>query len=134
VLCIGTPTIFESLPVRFSRYLLDIDDRFAQFYSEELFTKFNMFNNHFFSSPEAFRAFLDKSNDLFILIDPPYGGIVKLIAHTIKQLLQMTENKKSVTIFLFYPYFIEYWVSQWFPFFNMLDYKVSDLEYSSQNF
>jgi len=125
VLCIGTPTIFENLPGHISRYLLDIDDRFSQFYNEQLYTKFNMFNNHFFTSPEAFREFLNKSENLFILIDPPYGGLVKLTAHTLKQIFKMTENKKTVSIFLFYPYFIEPWVNKWLPSFNMLDYKVN---------
>ena len=45
-----------------------------------------MFNNHFFdlNQKENYLKFIQKSNKLLIVIDPPYGGIVKLIANTIE--------------------------------------------------
>lgn len=45
-----------------------------------------MFNNHFFSSDkkENYLSFLKKSKNLLLIVDPPYGGIVKLIANTIE--------------------------------------------------
>lgn len=86
------------------------------------------------------------SNRLFVLVDPPYGGLVKLIAHTIKQLKDGNQSlneiiwlwlgfgfqefgKADFHVFLVYPYFIESWIKKWLPEFNMLDYKVS---YSNQ--
>ena len=45
-----------------------------------------MFNNHFFvlNQKESYFNFLNKSTKLLIVIDPPYGGIVKLIANSLE--------------------------------------------------
>jgi hypothetical protein len=125
VLCIGTPSIFESLTVstpHLATYLLDLDDRLTQFYSSAHFTQYNMFNNHFFDSKEPFDTFMKKSKNLLVCIDPPYGGIVKLIGNTVNLL---KGQGVKVSLFLFYPYFNEVWINRWLPEFKMLDYKVS---------
>jgi hypothetical protein len=45
-----------------------------------------MFNNHFFvlNQKESYFDFLNKSKKLLLVIDPPYGGIVKLIANSLE--------------------------------------------------
>ena len=54
-----------------------------QFYDENEFVKFNMFNNHFFYGKDNFLKFIEKAKNLFVLIDPPYGGFVKLVANSL---------------------------------------------------
>uniref|UniRef100_A0A1A7WN14 Zinc finger, CCHC domain containing 4 n=1 Tax=Iconisemion striatum TaxID=60296 RepID=A0A1A7WN14_9TELE len=56
VLCVGTPRLQELIKVRnleqksrsMKSLLLDIDLRYAQFYSQDEFCHYNMFNHHFF--------------------------------------------------------------------------------------
>lgn len=68
------------------KFLLDIDDRLTQFYTDREFAQHNMFNNHFFENRQDFDQFLGESKNLLICMDPPFGGIVKLIANTINQI------------------------------------------------
>jgi len=82
-------SVFECLPeskVGMRKFLLDIDDRLTQFYTEKEFAQHNMFNNHFFNNRQGFDEFLAQSKNLLVCCDPPFGGIVKLIANTIQQI------------------------------------------------
>ena len=83
------------------RHLLDIDDRLTQFYSEDQFTQYNMFNNHFFNDRAGFENFVDKSKNVLICMDPPFGGIVKLIANTI-QLIKKGKLKRKRSMMIYY--------------------------------
>lgn len=94
------------------------------FYDETQFQKYNMFNNFFFYDREMYETFLSKAKNILILIDPPYGGLVKLISNTIKSILENLSDKKT-SIFLIYPYYMENWITNWLCDFKMLDYKVS---------
>lgn len=138
--------MFEKLDdknLKISRYLLDIDPRFSQFYNDTIFSRYNMFNNHFFTENKNYLKFLNNSKKILILVDPPYGGIIKLIAKTFesikKSIFKLIQfifyhqiiviyyldlNHDNISFFLFYPYFNETWIKTWMPDFNMLDYKV----------
>lgn len=83
-----------------------------------------MFNNHFFSEKDNYLKFLKDSKNILLIIDPPYGGIVKLIANTITQIKADCDHNNISTI-LFYPYFTENWVKKWLSNFQMIDFKVS---------
>ncbi|XP_061778461.1 rRNA N6-adenosine-methyltransferase ZCCHC4-like [Nerophis ophidion] len=59
VLCVGTPILHELIKLEkletpestpMKSLLLDIDFRYAQFYSQDEFCHYNMFNHHFFDS------------------------------------------------------------------------------------
>ena len=138
-------SIFEMLSdSKVNRMLLDIDDRFVNFiafvliiflnfiisfkqmmfYDETQFQKYNMFNNFFFYDKKYLENFSVKAKNILILIDPPYGGLVKLISNTIKSILDNFSDK-NVSVFLIYPYFMENWIKNWLCDFKMLDYKVS---------
>merc|ERR1719357_1913406 len=64
-LCVGTPRLQELIKLRnveqkhepMKSLLLDIDFRYAQFYSQDEFCHYNMFNHHFFNG-EASSAVL----------------------------------------------------------------------------
>ena len=98
------------------------------FYDVNDFVKFNMFNCHFFkdsSHKQAYLDFMARSEKLTIIIDPPYGGMVKLIANTIEKLKKDFKGQASnLTIMVFYPYFIEPWINKWLPDLKMVDYRV----------
>jgi hypothetical protein len=85
-----------------------------------------MFNNHLFESPNHFNTFIKKTrNNLLIIIDPPYGGLVKLIANTLNNIKEQFKNDIDISILLFYPYFTENWICKWLPTLKMIDFKVS---------
>jgi hypothetical protein len=96
----------------------------AQFYENNLFLRYNMFNHHFFHDKQSYLKFLNKSNNLLIVIDPPFGGLIKLIAHSIEKIKNELPNK-NVSIILFYHYFNETWIKKWLPDLKMIDYKVN---------
>jgi len=75
-----------------------------------------------------------------LIIDPPFGGLVDVIANGIKQLWELigTGNQSyivtyriivihffaEITTFLIFPYFLESHVLKSLPNFIMLDYEV----------
>ncbi|XP_036620539.1 rRNA N6-adenosine-methyltransferase ZCCHC4 isoform X2 [Trichosurus vulpecula] len=117
VLCVGTP-------------------RYSQFYTEESFCHYNMFNHHFFDGKAALeicRKFLqaDKGVRLILVTDPPFGGLVEPLAVTFRKFMDMwreeqspDNNSKELPLFWIFPYFFESRILQFFPSFSMLDYQV----------
>ncbi|XP_039693995.1 rRNA N(6)-adenosine-methyltransferase ZCCHC4 isoform X3 [Pteropus medius] len=147
VLCVGTPSCFrlhELIRLKASgdkksnikSLLLDIDFRYSQFYVEDSFCHYNMFNHHFFDGKAALevcRTFLqeDKGEGVIMVTDPPFGGLVEPLAVTFKKLIAMWKegqsqdnNHKELPIFWIFPYFFESRICQFFPSFCMLDYQV----------
>lgn len=58
-----------------------------QFYTNNEFLLYNMFNNHFFESEgeSTFNNFLKRGKDkLALIIDPPFGGKIEVLACTLK--------------------------------------------------
>ncbi|XP_070228328.1 rRNA N6-adenosine-methyltransferase ZCCHC4 isoform X2 [Bos mutus] len=117
VLCVGTP-------------------RYSQFYMEDSFCHYNMFNHHFFDGKAALevcKTFLqeDKGEGVIMVTDPPFGGLVEPLAVTFKKLIAMWKeghsqdnSQKELPIFWIFPYFFESRICQFFPSFCMLDYQV----------
>ncbi|XP_023579492.1 zinc finger CCHC domain-containing protein 4 isoform X5 [Octodon degus] len=143
VLCVGTPRLHELIRLTTSggkksnlkSLLLDIDFRYSQFYMEDSFCHYNMFNHHFFDGKPALevcRAFLqeDKGDGVIMVTDPPFGGLVEPLAITFKKLIGMwkegqsqDDSQQEMPIFWIFPYFLEARICQFFPSFCMLDYQ-----------
>ncbi|XP_047712793.1 rRNA N6-adenosine-methyltransferase ZCCHC4 [Prionailurus viverrinus] len=144
VLCVGTPRLHELIRLKASgdeksnikSLLLDIDFRYSQFYMEDSFCRYNMFNHHFFDGKAALevcRTFLqeDKGEGVIMVTDPPFGGLVEPLAVTFKKLIAMWKegqsqdsSHKELPVFWIFPYFFESRIRQFFPSFCMLDYQV----------
>ena len=78
-----------------------------QFYSQEDFLLYNMFNHHFFESQAAapvYRQFLMESGSggrLALVMDPPFGGKVDVLCHTVKTIrseLRQLNNDESLSL------------------------------------
>eukprot|EP00795_Rhopilema_esculentum_P011912 gene11912-2478_t len=114
--------------------LLDIDKRYAQFLPATEFLHYNMFNNFFFGGEDAksiFKEFLSNvdSKKIALVMDPPFGGLMSLLASSIGRLRALyetdsTTNTGDLTIVMIFPYFLESHVSEAFPTLNMTDYRV----------
>ncbi|XP_019335811.1 rRNA N6-adenosine-methyltransferase ZCCHC4 isoform X3 [Alligator mississippiensis] len=116
--------------------LLDIDFRYSQFYTEEDFCHYNMFNHYFFGgkvAQEVCRKFLheEKGEGVIMVTDPPFGGLVEALAFSFKKLIAMwreaqeeAHNSKEMPIFWIFPYFFESRILEFFPGFTMMDYQV----------
>ncbi|XP_067117897.1 rRNA N6-adenosine-methyltransferase ZCCHC4 [Osmerus mordax] len=145
VLCVGTPRLHELIKQRnlegkskpMKSLLLDIDFRYAQFYGQDEFCHYNMFNHHFFGGEAAravLQAFLGEGADgerVVMVADPPFGGLVKPLANSFSsiantwQSLQTTGGSdKEMPMIWIFPYFFEPRILECFPSFVMLDYQV----------
>ncbi|XP_053921669.1 rRNA N6-adenosine-methyltransferase ZCCHC4 [Cuculus canorus] len=144
VLSVGTPRLHEMIQSKDSQeedfrvrsLLLDIDFRYSQFYTEDEFCHYNMFNHHFFGgevASETCRKFLceDNGEGVIMVTDPPFGGLVEALAFSFKKLMAMwkgTEkgghNNQELPIFWIFPYFFESRILEFFPSFSMMDYQV----------
>ncbi|XP_038168119.1 rRNA N6-adenosine-methyltransferase ZCCHC4 isoform X2 [Arvicola amphibius] len=142
VLCVGTPRLHEHIRLtapgeksNTKSLLLDIDFRYSQFYLEDSFCRYNMFNHHFFDGKAALevcKAFLqeEEGEGVIMVTDPPFGGLVEPLAITFKKLIAMwkegqsqDDSYKELPIFWIFPYFFESRICQCFPSFRMLDYQ-----------
>ncbi|XP_056156557.1 rRNA N6-adenosine-methyltransferase ZCCHC4 [Lampris incognitus] len=144
VLCVGTPRLQELIRLRnlegkhepMKSLLLDIDFRYAQFYSEDEFCHYNMFNHHFFSgeaSGGVLQALLSESDGekVVMVADPPFGGLVKplansfsLISQTWRKLQSPCSGDVDVPMIWIFPYFFEPRILECLPSLTMLDYQV----------
>ncbi|XP_068005423.1 rRNA N6-adenosine-methyltransferase ZCCHC4 isoform X2 [Melanerpes formicivorus] len=144
VLSVGTPRLHEMIQSKASKeedfrvrsLLLDIDFRYSQFYTEDEFCHYNMFNHHFFAGEaarETCRKFLHQENGegIIMVTDPPFGGLVEALALSFKRLMAMwkdTEKEdptsQEMPMFWIFPYFFESRILESFPSFTMMDYQV----------
>ncbi|XP_062991266.1 rRNA N6-adenosine-methyltransferase ZCCHC4 [Elgaria multicarinata webbii] len=144
VLCVGTPRLHELIKSQASNeqkisvksLLLDIDFRYSQFYTEEDFCHYNMFNHYFFAGEAAYeicQKFLqqDEGKDVVMVADPPFGGLVEALAFSFKKLVAMWRqtggedpDSNTLPILWIFPYFFESRILEFFPNFCMLDYQV----------
>uniref|UniRef100_A0A1A8BBG0 Zinc finger, CCHC domain containing 4 n=1 Tax=Nothobranchius kadleci TaxID=1051664 RepID=A0A1A8BBG0_NOTKA len=140
VLCVGTPRLQELIKLQKSRsmksLLLDIDLRYAQFYSQNEFCHYNMFNHHFFggeASSAVLKSFLKEVGEekVVMVADPPFGGLVKplansfsLISQTWKDLQDSEDGPTEMPIIWIFPYFFEPRILECLPSLSMLDYQV----------
>ncbi|XP_061850224.1 rRNA N6-adenosine-methyltransferase ZCCHC4 isoform X3 [Colius striatus] len=142
VLSVGTPRLHEMIQSKASQedfrvrsLLLDIDFRYSQFYTEDEFCHYNMFNHYFFggeAAHEICRKFLyeDNGEKVIMVTDPPFGGLVEALASSFKKLMAMwkeTEkeghNNQEMPTFWIFPYFFEARILEFFPSFSMMDYQ-----------
>lgn len=113
VLCMGTPRLQELIRLRnlvqkqepMKSLLLDIDFRYAQFYSQDEFCHYNMFNHHFFggeASAAVLDAFLNEldGEKVVMVADPPFGGLVKPLANSFSLISQMWKKLQNSAISL----------------------------------
>ncbi|XP_057711892.1 rRNA N6-adenosine-methyltransferase ZCCHC4 [Corythoichthys intestinalis] len=141
VLCVGTPRLHELIKTdgksrAMTSLLLDIDFRYGQFYSQNEFCHYNMFNHHFFdsqTSSEVVRAFLRESNGekAVMVADPPFGGLVKPLAKSFSRISQTWRELQSddssnvdIPMIWIFPYFFEPRILECLPSLTMLDYQV----------
>ncbi|KAM4714269.1 rRNA N(6)-adenosine-methyltransferase ZCCHC4 [Anableps anableps] len=144
VLCMGTPRLQELIKLRnleqkqevMKSLLLDIDFRYAQFYSQDEFCHYNMFNHHFFGG-EASRAVLDAflteldGDKVVMVADPPFGGLVKPLANSFSLISQTWRKRQNsgvsnidMPLVWIFPYFFEPRILECLPSLTMLDYQV----------
>ncbi|XP_041926246.1 rRNA N6-adenosine-methyltransferase ZCCHC4 isoform X1 [Alosa alosa] len=142
VLCVGTPRLHELIKLRNAEgtseamrsLLLDIDFRYSQFYGQDEFCHYNMFNHHFFGGNEpagVFRDFLreEEGSKVVMVTDPPFGGLVKPLAHSFRQISdtwkeQQVNSQAEMPMVWIFPYFFEPRIVECFSSFTMLDYQV----------
>ncbi|CAL1526091.1 unnamed protein product [Lymnaea stagnalis] len=151
VLCVGTPRIHEAVQngkrsgnMSMSSMLLDLDERYAQIYPPALFTKYNMFNHHFFepNGKVKISKFLNEGKEHTILVtDPPFGGLIEALASSFTKISSMLkelhpdgnpsmEKGFLLPMILFFPYFMEKRILQNLSTLSMIDYKV---DYDNHN-
>lgn len=155
-LCIGTPRLHDFIQEqrkckknsKFNSYLLDMDARYGEFYSAEHFSRFNMFNQHFWASDFEAKKYIREMCDI-VVTDPPFGGVIDALAHTLKWVgdirckhdeasgiagTAMTTmiNGEFPTLFVF-PYFSEKAVLATFKHMHMTDYVVNYVNHSVYN-
>lgn len=138
VLCVGAPRIHEAIQSKsqgIKSLLLDLDDRFQQIYRPEEFCRYNMFNHYFFNNDQSesvFTKFITEADGKHVAMvtDPPFGGLVEVLASTIKRILKLWKESspniksKELPVLWFFPYFMEKRIVDCLPQFSMLDYKV----------
>nr|XP_055032605.1 rRNA N6-adenosine-methyltransferase ZCCHC4 isoform X2 [Misgurnus anguillicaudatus]XP_055032606.1 rRNA N6-adenosine-methyltransferase ZCCHC4 isoform X2 [Misgurnus anguillicaudatus]XP_055032607.1 rRNA N6-adenosine-methyltransferase ZCCHC4 isoform X2 [Misgurnus anguillicaudatus] len=143
IVCVGTPRLHELIKLRnmeakshtMKSLLLDIDYRYCQFYGQDEFCHYNMFNHHFFNKEAVtfYEEFLsEEGGDKVVMVtDPPFGGLVKPLANSfirISMTWKKSQNKESsageLPMIWIFPYFFESRILECFPSFSMLDYQV----------
>uniref|UniRef100_A0A667YWM5 rRNA N(6)-adenosine-methyltransferase ZCCHC4 n=1 Tax=Myripristis murdjan TaxID=586833 RepID=A0A667YWM5_9TELE len=136
VLCVGTPRLQELIKMRnldgkhetMKSLLLDIDFRYAQFYGQDEFCHYNMFNHHFFegeASSAVLQAFLSESDGkkVVMVADPPFGGLVKPLASSFS-LISVAVKSMDMPMIWIFPYYFESRILECLPSLIMLDYQV----------
>jgi len=130
ILCIGTPKIHEmfSQTKKIKSMLLDLDDRFTQFYAPTHFQHYNMAVNHFFeeSGQSYLEMFLKDASSVAIVLDPPFGALARVIGESIKNTISYIKGVKSVEpdIFWIFPHFLSKHIKESLPTLNMCHYMV----------
>lgn len=114
VLCVGTPRIHEIVSTqakKISSMLLDLDDRFIQFYPPTAFQHYNLSVNYFFEKhgKKYFEKFVKNAKKVAIFIDPPFGAMAPVISDCLDKLkadIAAFCGDVSVTKYWIYPHFL----------------------------
>jgi len=138
VLCIGTPSLFESIKSseqfeNHNIFLLDFDDRLSHFYTASEFARYSMLVNYFYTeeSKEQFTEFFRRSKNMICICDPPFGAYVSALMQTIdglKKLFMASKGKAkgcSFKTILFLSLFVGKHVQREHEEFSMVDFKVT---------
>ena len=92
--------------------LLDLDDRFLQFYPPTSYQHYNLSSNYFFEEeegPKYLKLFLKKCTKLLIVCDPPFGALARVIANniaTLKAQVQEMAPEAEILTYWIFPYFL----------------------------
>ncbi|GFS02167.1 zinc finger CCHC domain-containing protein 4 [Elysia marginata] len=150
VLCVGAPRIHEEIQLRrksggttLTSMLLDLDERYGQFYPPSLYAKYNMFNHHFFERvgrKQLIRFLTAAGGGALLITDPPFGGMVEALSQSFLKISKIWEkillpsssqnNEMSIPFMWIFPYFLENRIVENMPSLSMLDYKV---DYDNHN-
>ncbi|CAD7089409.1 unnamed protein product [Hermetia illucens] len=144
VVCMGAPRLHEYLKIHsngIQSYLLDIDKRFLDFYGDDEFAWYNMFNNYFFlgnRQQDEFEKFLvDTLNEnVLLFVDPPFGCRSEPLTQSIKEISRTfgrlnNANQSLLPVFWIFPYYMENYVKNSMPEMEMCDYKVDYMNHNS---
>ena len=120
IICVGTPNIHEKLKKdsKLNSFLLDIDERIinlSKYVYPDSAAHYNMFNHHFFdaASKDNYKRFISdfEADDLAILVDPPFGGLVQLLMYSLNCISRDVSGHCYkgcfVKTFIIAPYFLE---------------------------
>uniref|UniRef100_A0A7E4WB00 CTCHY-type domain-containing protein n=1 Tax=Panagrellus redivivus TaxID=6233 RepID=A0A7E4WB00_PANRE len=125
-LCVGTPQVFNFLlskpEYRDKVYLLDIDERFRAIYDDDHFSMFNMINGEFWTNEAGFSKFLQTSDKLAVICDPPFAVFIKVLLKTLNNLV--TEKPETDFVFTL-PYFLDRHLFREMPNLKMIDYAIT---------
>ena len=145
VICVGTPTLHESILSNSSSgltsFLLDLDPKYSQFLSPRLYQRFNLFNTHFFSpnGAQQLQNFISspQQTELLIVLDIPFGAKVEAIHSSLQRLWILAGWEKLVlprgipTLWIF-PYFNGAEIAEKTEF-SMLQYRVEyEVKYANK--
>ena len=136
VICVGTPTLHESILSDSSScatsLLLDLDPKYSQFLNPSLYQRFNLLNTHFFSpnGELQLQKFVSSVQlaELLVVLDIPFGAKVDVIYSSLQRLWRLVGWDRSVlprglpTLWIF-PYFNGAEIAQKTGF-CMLQYRV----------
>ncbi|KAH8401910.1 hypothetical protein KR009_008661 [Drosophila setifemur] len=132
VICVGAPRLHFHLRSKLPSFLLDLDERFAQYLSPEEFCQYNMCNNNFFYKQQPFEEFLRGTflDKLLIVTDPPFGCRTELISHSLRSLRRLHNRinqlpSTPLSIFWIYPYYSANHIKQEMPEMEMCDYRIN---------
>ncbi|XP_037716934.1 rRNA N6-adenosine-methyltransferase ZCCHC4 [Drosophila subpulchrella] len=132
VICMGAPRLHFHLRHKLQSFLLDLDERFAEYLGSEEFCLYNMCNNHFFYDRKPFEEFLGGTSpeQLVIVTDPPFGCRTELISHTLRSLRKLHNRINQLpftplSIFWIYPYYSANHIRQEMPEMEMSDYSIN---------
>ena len=131
LLCLGTPRIHEMFvgEKKPKSLLLDLDDRFAQFYPPTVFQHYNMSSNFFFEEDgeKYLKIFLKKTKRLALILDPPFGALARVIGSAIDKLKayvkQLNPDVEIVVMWIF-PYFLSKHIGEVQPTLKMSHFVV----------
>ncbi|TKR80655.1 hypothetical protein L596_014694 [Steinernema carpocapsae] len=126
VICIGAPSIFEAVEkTKLRRFMLDVDHRFARFYSKSQFAHYSLLVNHFYEPDGAtrMRDFLKGVKRVAIICDPPFGVFMNAITRSFEQLKAQVCDSMEVKSIIAVPIFVGKHLER--EGFSMIEYKVT---------
>ncbi|KAK6009774.1 hypothetical protein OSTOST_25268, partial [Ostertagia ostertagi] len=103
VLCLGVPRLFEALRKNKNEtrhlFLLDYDERYGQFFSQQLkYAQYSMLVDHFYDGKASGKIrdfFRGKCSKILLICDPPFGVFLEPLMHTIESLQQRYKEARG---------------------------------------
>ncbi|KAK0404160.1 hypothetical protein QR680_017317 [Steinernema hermaphroditum] len=129
VICVGAPCVFEHLgSSTMRRFMLDIDHRFARFFSTTEFAHYSLLVNHFLEIDgyERLAGFLNGLKRAAIVCDPPFGAFMKAILTSLKKLRMDFAKSVEMHNIIAVPIFVGKHLER--DGYDMVDYTVKAIE------